>query len=395
VGLGGTTGAGDGGAESAPAVPAAEAWDIEAFETLEIIRDGRVAGPCTGDRGAGRRRQENAIGRTTATCDNPSVQRAGEPLHVSPYLLLTLTPFFWSCNVIVGRGLHEDVPPVAMTFFRWLLAILILAPFALPHVRRQWPIVRANWRVLLPLGVTGIGMHNMLAYLGLNYTTATNVVILNSFIPIMIIILAWVILRERLAPFQMLGVLLSLTGVLTILAQGSLSTLVGLHLNVGDLIVILAMAMWSLYTICLRWRPAALHPLALLFVLACIGDLAVLPIYLGEVAFGRHVVWSWASIAALFGVALFSSVLAYIFWNRGVAEVGPSVAGLFVHLMPVFGVLLAWMFLGEQLEAFHVFGIALILTRIYVTSRRASSDREPTTAIDANKITTQYDLREP
>jgi len=334
------------------------------------------------------------IRRTIATCDNPHVQRAGERVHVSPYLLLTLTPFFWSCNVIVGRGLHEDVPPVAMTFFRWLLAILILAPFALPHVRRQWPIVRSSWRVLLPLGVTGIGMHNMLAYIGLNYTTATNVVILNSFIPIMIMILAWVILRERLTPFQTLGVLLSLTGVLTILSRGALSTLIELRLNVGDLIVILAMAMWSLYTICLRWRPAALHPLALLFVLACIGGLAVLPLYVGEALFGRQTVWSWTSFAALCGVALFSSVLAYIFWNRGVAEVGPSVAGLFVHLMPVFGVLLAWMFLGERLEAFHVFGIALILTGIYVTSRRASS-REPTTAIAADKITTQYDLREP
>ena len=311
--------------------------------------------------------------------------RDRDPLHVSPYVLLTLTPFFWSCNVIVGRGLHDDVPPVAMTFYRWLFAILILAPFALPHVIRQWSLVRAHWRLLLPLGVIGVGMHNMLAYIGLNYTTATNVVILNSFIPIMIITLAWVILRERLTPVQMLGVAVSLTGVMTILSQGSLSTLIQFRLNVGDLVVILAMAMWAIYTICLRWRPAALHPLTLLFVLACIGDLAVLPLYLGEMAFGRPFAWTLKNFAALAGVALFSSVLAYIFWNRGVAEVGASVAGLFVHLMPVFGVLLAGLFLGERVELFHVAGIALILTGIYVTSRRVSRGRELIAATPAEK----------
>jgi drug/metabolite transporter (DMT)-like permease len=304
---------------------------------------------------------------------------------VSPYLLLTLTPLFWAGNAIVGRGLHEDIPPVAMTFYRWLFAVVILAPFALPHVKRQWSLVRGGWRILLPLGVVGIGLHNMLAYIGLNYTTATNVVILNSFIPVMIIAIAWIFLRERLAPAQMVGVLVSLTGVLTILSQGSLATLIEFRLNTGDLLVILAMAMWSVYTIALRWRPAGLHPLTFLFVLSVVGDLAVLPIYLGEVAFGRHVAWSVTTVGALCGVALFSSVLAYIFWNRGVAEVGASVAGLFVHLMPAFGIVLAWLFLGERLEVYHVIGIALILTGIYVTSRRASRGRELTAANPAEE----------
>src|SRR4051812_9333596 len=107
----------------------------------------------------------------------------------SPYLLLTLTPFFWACNWIIGRLLHNDVPPLAMTFYRWLFAIAILAPFALAGVRREWPLIRRSWRVLVPLGIVGVGSHNALAYVGLNYTTATNGVILNSFIPVMIIAL--------------------------------------------------------------------------------------------------------------------------------------------------------------------------------------------------------------
>jgi drug/metabolite transporter (DMT)-like permease len=141
-------------------------------------------------------------------------------------------------------------------------------------------------------------------------------------------------------------------------------------MNGGDLIVILSMAMWSVYTICLRFRPPKLDTIAFLFVIACIGELCVLPFYVGEMAFGRHVVWSWTVVLALVGIGLFPSVLAYIFWNRAVEQVGAPVAGLFVHLMPVFGVVLAWLFLDERLQPFHLVGIAFILTGIWITSRR-------------------------
>ena len=292
------------------------------------------------------------------------------PRSASPYLLLTLTPFFWACNWIIGRFLHDDVPPLAMTFYRWLLAIAILAPFALRGVLRDWPLIRRSWRVLVPLGIIGIGSHNALAYVGLNYTTATNGVILNSFIPVMIVALSWLFLRERLAPRQLAGVLISLGGVLVILSRGSWAELAALEVNRGDVFVMLSMLLWSIYTIGLRWRPAGLSLLSFLFAIAIVGDLAVLPMYLAETTFGRPMQWSWTAVAALVSVATFPSVLAYIFWNRGVEQVGASVAGLFVHLMPVFGVLLAWLFLGERLLPFHVPGIVLILTGIWLTSRR-------------------------
>jgi drug/metabolite transporter (DMT)-like permease len=131
------------------------------------------------------------------------------------------------------------------------------------------------------------------------------------------------------------------------------------------------MLLWSLYTIGLRWRPAGLSMLSFLFVIAVIGDLAMLPLYLVESALGRSMVWTWGAFGAFVAVGLFSSVLAYIFWNRGVEQVGANVAGLFVHLMPVFGALLAWVFLDERLQPSHVLGIALILTGIYLTSRKA------------------------
>ena len=305
-------------------------------------------------------------------CDNRPVSASRAPSIIAgrnPYLLLTLTPFFWSCNWIIGRGLASDIPPMAMTFLRWFFAVLILFPFALPELRRDWPIVRRHARTLLFLGVIGVGSHNALAYAGLNYTTATNGVILNSFIPVMIIALSRVFFRERLTRLQLIGVVVSLAGVLAILSQGSLATLAAFRLNIGDLLVILSMAIWAVYTICLRWRPAGLGMLTFLFIIACIGDLAVLPLFVVEAVFVRQMEVTATNIAALVSVALFSSVLAYIFWNQGVEAVGANVAGLFVHLMPVFGVVLAWTFLGERLAAYHVAGIALILAGIYVTSR--------------------------
>ena len=298
----------------------------------------------------------------------PKPERAS---HASPYLLLTLAPLFWSCNWIVGRGLSQDVPPLAMTFYRWLFAIVILAPFALPKLARDLPIVRRHWKALLGLGVVGIGTHNALAYLGLRYTTAVNGVILNSFIPVMIVALSWAFLRERLGALQVTGIGVSLAGVLTILSGGSLATLVLFRLNGGDLLIILSMAMWSVYTIALRFRPPGMHMLSFLFVIACIGDLAVLPLYALETALGQSMTWTPGGFVALAGIALFSSVLAYVFWNRGVESVGASVAGLFVHLMPVFGVVLAWLILDERLAAFHVAGIVLILCGIFITSRFA------------------------
>ena len=291
-------------------------------------------------------------------------------MSASPYLLLALAPLFWAANWIVGRAVHADIPPMGMTFFRWLFAAMILAPFAWRHLARDWPTIRARWKTMLMLGAIGIGTHNALAYLALNYTTATNGVILNSCIPVMIIALSWLMFRERLTALQLAGVAVSFGGVLVILSHGDLEVLRAFRLNAGDLLVILSMAMWSLYTILLRHRPPGIHMLSFLFVLAVIGDLCMLPLWLGEMALGRFIVWTPANLAAVISVAAFSSVLAYIFWNRGVEEVGAQVAGLFVHLMPMFGVVLAWVFLGERMRLHHIGGIALILAGIALTTRR-------------------------
>jgi drug/metabolite transporter (DMT)-like permease len=289
---------------------------------------------------------------------------------LSPYLLLSLTVLFWSANWVIGRAVVGAVPPVALAFWRWSLAVLFMLPFAWPQVRKHWPQIRANWKVIAMLAILGTGYHNLFSYLGLNYTTATNGVMLNSSIPVFIIALGWLFFGHRISALQLTGVGISLVGVLSILARGDWEILAKLQLNFGDLILLGAMMQWALYTLALKWRPAGIPALAFLCTCAAIGVVAMVPAYAFELGAGKSIHWSWPVVGALIYVGLFPSFFAYIFWNRAVAEVGPGVSGLFVHLMPVFGSLLAWLFLGERLYWFHLLGILLILSGIFLSTRK-------------------------
>lgn len=298
--------------------------------------------------------------------------------HASPYLLLSLTAFFWSLNWVIGRALVGHVSPFALAFARWLVAVAVMMPFAWPAIRANWPAIRRNWKTIAWLAFWGTGLHNAFAYVGLQYTTATNGVILNSSIPIMIIVLGWIFYRETITRTQALGVGISLAGILAIIARGDLAVLAGLSLNKGDLIVLVGMGFWAAYTVFLRMKPADLPGLALLACCGCVGVLLLLPLFAFEMLFmdGR-VELSPATLGAMLYVGIFPSFVGYIFWNRAVAEVGPNVAGIFVHLMPAFGALLAWLFLDERIQLYHFVGIGLILAGIALTTRGHRADPEP------------------
>ena len=288
----------------------------------------------------------------------------------SPYLLLTATSLFWSLNWVIGRAVVGKIPPVALAYWRWMFALLFMLPFAIPQVRRCLPQIWQHRWVLILLGLVGTGFHNLFSYLGLNYTTATNGVMLNSAIPVMIIVLGALFFGQRVSSGQVMGVIVSLAGVLAILSKGHPETLVTFRFNVGDLIVLGSMLLWALFTLMLKWRPDNIPPIAFLFVCSVAGLAGMTPVYAWELSTGVDIAWSPAVVVALVYVGLFPSFIAYIFWNKGVEQVGPSVAGLFVHLMPVFGSLLAWLFLDERLQWFHFAGISLILAGIWLTTRK-------------------------
>lgn len=289
----------------------------------------------------------------------------------NPYLLLTLTALFWSGNMVLGRGIRADVPPLALAFWRWAIAFLLVLPLALPHLKSQWPLLCRGWKPVLLLGLLGVGCYNTFAYLGLQTTTATNAVLLNSFIPIATIAISWAFLGKRLKPLAAFGVFISLAGALTIVAHGDPHILLHLKLNAGDLWMLAAVAAWAVYTVGLAWRPAGVHPMLLLAAFTAVGLLALTPAYLWEISQGRQIMLHAGSLASIAYVGVFPSFVGYIFYNRGVADVGASRASLFIHLMPVFGTLLSVIFLGEIPLWYHYAGIALIFAGIWLTMKKA------------------------
>ncbi|HCN67594.1 MAG TPA: EamA/RhaT family transporter, partial [Candidatus Accumulibacter sp.] len=193
----------------------------------------------------------------------------------NPYLLLVLTVLFWSGNMVIGRALREQVPPLSLAFWRWAIAFALVLPLALPHLRAQWPLLRAGWKPVSVLGLLGVGGYNTLAYIGLQYTPATNAALLNSFIPIATITLSWAFLGRSLRAIDWLGVLTSFAGVSIIVSGGDPLSLGQLRLNVGDLWMLVAVFTWALYTIGLQWRPAGVDPMLLLAAFTLVGLLAL------------------------------------------------------------------------------------------------------------------------
>ena len=274
----------------------------------------------------------------------------------------------WAGNWVFARALRFDAPPVALAFWRWLIALVILSPLAYTHVRQQWRVVLRSWRVLCLLALLATVLQHIPIYMGLRDTTATNGALLNSTAPIMIFVLSRVLVGERWSVRQALGVLISLGGVVAIVARGELTVLAGMQLNGGDLWVLLATLTWAIYTVCLRWRPAELDPLAMLWTISAVGVVAMLPLYAWELAAGRTLHVTPIALAGIAYIGVFATVVAYVFWNRAVQQVGPNRAGPFMYLMLVYTPLLAIVFLGERLQLYHFIGCALILGGIYLTT---------------------------
>ena len=289
--------------------------------------------------------------------------------HLSPYLLLTLANLFWAGNWVIGRAFRGELPPIALSFWRWVVAVLCLLPLAWPHVRREWPQLLAAWPWMLLFGALGTAGYNALVYIGLQYTTAINGTLLNSFAPIMIVLISWLLLGRRLHGRELAGILVSFAGVLSIVTHGDLQRLRELSMNVGDLWILVSVLTWSAYTLLLPRRPAV-HPLAFLTAISITGLACLLPFYLWEMTTVRHVIPTPAAIAGIIYTGVFPAFLGFILWNRGVAELGPARAGLFMHLIPAFGIVLSMIFLDEKPAPYHAIGIGLIFTGIWLNTRR-------------------------
>ena len=295
---------------------------------------------------------------------------ASRALFDRPYLLLSLTSLFWAVNIVLGRFIAGTIPPAALAEIRWVGAALVAVPLARRQLSQDWPVIRRHLGIMLLLSLSGVTIYNTLAYHGLEYTTALNGSLMQSSAPLMIGLWSLILFRDRLTLAQLVGILISLMGVTTIVAHGDPATLAHLKLNPGDIWFLVAMVSYALYAALLRRRPA-IHFLSFLAFTFVAGAIMLAPVTMAEYMAGRRVDPTFAAFAVLAYVIVFPSLIAYVFFNRGVELIGANRAGPFFHLIPVFGSAVAILFLGERPQLYHGIGYLLIVTGIVVAQRGA------------------------
>ncbi|HBX54103.1 DMT family transporter [Pseudomonas sp. UBA2684] len=279
----------------------------------------------------------------------------------------------WAGNALVARAFVGEIPPFALAFWRWSLALLLVLPFvARPLWRHRADLLRAGWRLPLIAGL-GIAGYNSLLYSAAQTTAAINITLVNTCIPLMTFIGAGLLLGEWPARRTWWGMALAVLGLLVLITQGQWSTLANLSFNRGDLIMLLAVTDWALYTVLLRrWASylMPIPPLAMLGIFMLLGVPLILPLYLFELAAGAQLVVTPATLGAIAYTAVFASLVAYLGWNHGVKILGAAKASMANYLMPVFTAILGWLLLDEGLQLFHWLGGALIFAGLLLATQR-------------------------
>jgi drug/metabolite transporter (DMT)-like permease len=249
-----------------------------------------------------------------------------------------------------------------------VFAFIVILPFALPHLARDWPAIRRHWPLLVSYGALGFAGFNAALYAALNYTSTINVVIEQAGMPFIIFVANFLLFRIRVSALQIAGFTLTLAGVALTAGNGDLSTLLSLQLNRGDALMLLAIVLYGGYTVALRWKPD-IHWMSLMLVLCLSAAVFSLPLALMESQAGASIypdATGWALVAF---TATFPSLLAQAFYISGVQMIGANRAGLFVNLVPIFGTGLAVLVLNEALYPFHVVALALVLGGIALAER--------------------------
>ena len=272
------------------------------------------------------------------------------------FLGLLMTNLFWAINAILARSYMPEVAPIAMNLFRWFGVFILLTPFCLPRVIKNWAMIRPHLLALTGLAILSIVFYNSLLYLAANFTTVVNITLINTLIPIATLLMAWRVLGNRPRLMQFLGMVISILGVLLILTKGQLLHLLSLKFSQGDLLMVAAVVVWALFTVLLKKLSLKLSSINVLYILIMLGLPFLMVAYAIEAVFFKFYLPSFEHISLFAYLWVFPSIIAYIFWTNGVLRLGAESASLSITLMPLFGAVLAIVFLDESIFWFHIAG---------------------------------------
>ena len=291
---------------------------------------------------------------------------------VHPYILLTFAALFWAGNVVLGRGVSGAIPPITLNVLRWAIALALLLPIAWPQLAGKGQVVRKHFAELLLLAVPSIAIYNTFLYIGTRTTTAANAGLIVGTMQIAILVLGYLAREERLTTRRFAGIAISFAGVVLVIAKGTSALVHELSFSSAGFFIIGAVLSWAAYSILLRRFSIPLGGPALLAVLSAIGLALCIPFCAWELLHGERILWSPGTAAAIIYVGIFPSVVATIFWNAAVAQLGTGTSGVFTNLIPIFSLILAVILLKESINAFQLVGMGLIFTAIWLVSGQAS-----------------------
>jgi drug/metabolite transporter (DMT)-like permease len=305
---------------------------------------------------------------TDATAPTAGLMRSA---WANPILLLVLTTLIWAGHSVVGRLAVGQIGPMTLTCMRWAVALVPILIAARPSLRRDWPVLKAHWLYLAVMGTAGYTVFVALFYVAAHRTSALNLSIIQGAIPALVLVGARLFLGLKFTALQALGAAITMLGVAAIAAQGDPARLGALAFNSGDVLMVVAAALYAGYTVGLRLRPNV-SGLSMLAAMAIAALITSIPLMVWEIASGGFVWPTATGLLALAFVALGPAFAAQLFFMRGVELIGPGRAGVFVNLVPVFGAIMAVVLLGEPFAAYHVVALALVVGGIAIAQRGAA-----------------------
>ena len=292
-------------------------------------------------------------------------------MKLPPQLLLILATILWGGNFVIGRAVTGDIPPITLAFLRWCTAFIVFLPIAYSRTKKEWSMLKAHWPAVLVLAFTGVASFNTLLYIGVHYTTSINASLMNSSTPIIIYILSFIFLKERLTKSQLIGTGVSLLGVLFIISGGSVDSLLAFTFNKGDLTVLVAVFCWSVYSLLIKHYAGRLPGYSTFLVTIALGAMMLAPFTAYELATTDIVIsWSFSTVSAILYVGIIASIVAFLSWNTGVVALGANKASIYINFIPVFAAVFAILFLDEQLQFAQFIGGLAVICGVLITNKK-------------------------
>ncbi|ACV61401.1 protein of unknown function DUF6 transmembrane [Desulfofarcimen acetoxidans DSM 771] len=286
----------------------------------------------------------------------------------SPYMLLTLATLFWAGNTVVGKAANLLIPAFSLSFWRWVVALFLILPFGVRAVQRDWDFYCKNWKYLMMLAFFSVTAFNTFLYWALNWTTAINVSVIFATMPLVIFFLSWMVGGQKAKVNQIIGVLLALIGVLIVISKGNISILMNLNINYGDILVLVSVVCFGIYSILFKKLQADVDQIGLITVFIFFGLIGIAPFYAWDIYQHHFFSVDIKMVWILLYVGLFPSLLSFFFWNKAIESGGAHIAGMFFNLVPVFSSVLAVIFLKEIFTLSHLIGMVLIFIGIYFST---------------------------